>query len=377
MGFNAKLFEVILFPESFEMGALDMILTNSGIKDYAYILHDSDDKKDHVHVMIRTVDTRNSKYVAKWFGVGEHNIERVKGRFTDALLYLTHSNAPDKFQYLEEQVHSNFDWKKEADKKSLAGKEQEIYDKIVTGEIKEYNFHEHITGSFYIRNQRKIKSAFDYRKQSIRSGERKMDCVYITGDSGVGKTSQAKLMAVQRNLSYYISSGSNDILDGYQGQEVLILDDLRPSSLGLSDLLKLLDPHTASSVKSRYSNKILECQLIIITTTKPIDTFFATVFENEDESVIQLKRRCQIHMLMQKEEIHVSVWDDATRAYGPSMAMPNLSLVGQTAEQMTKKQQLELVKRVTGFTEEMTKLIESEITPEQQKKKDQVEKWLR
>ena len=55
---------------------------------------------------------------------------------------------------------------------------------------------------------------------------------------------------------------------GFELAEVskLILDDLRPSCIGLSDLLKMLDNHTSSSVKSRYYNKVLECKLIIITS---------------------------------------------------------------------------------------------------------------
>jgi hypothetical protein len=125
-----------------------------------------------------------------------------------------------------------------------------------------------------------------------------MKCVYIYGDSGTGKTTLAKRMAKQQKYSVFVSSGSNDVLDGYQGQDCIILDDLRPACLGLSDLLKLLDNHTASTVKSRYSNKVLECKLIIITTTLPLSNFFKNVFQEEQETAVQLKRRCEtvIHM---------------------------------------------------------------------------------
>lgn len=41
----------------------------------------------------------------------------------------------------------------------------------------------------------------------------------------------------------------------------IILVDLRPSCMGLSDLLKMLDNNTSSTVKSRYKNKVLECDV--------------------------------------------------------------------------------------------------------------------
>jgi len=110
MGFNARMFEVLLYPESFDISKLDDILSNGQIKDYAYILHDQDsERKPHIHVMIRTGDGRNSEYVAKWFDVAENNVGKIKGRFTDALRYLTHKNAPNKYQYGEDLVKSNFD----------------------------------------------------------------------------------------------------------------------------------------------------------------------------------------------------------------------------------------------------------------------------
>lgn len=88
-----------------------------------------------------------------------------------------------------------------------------------------------------------------------------MEAMYFYGDSGTGKTTYAKQLCEKKNYSYFVSSGSNDVLDGYAGQDVIILDDLHPSSVGLSDLLKMLDNNTASTVKSRYYNNVLECKL--------------------------------------------------------------------------------------------------------------------
>ncbi|GLH61002.1 hypothetical protein PAWBP_7400 [Paulownia witches'-broom phytoplasma] len=159
-----------------------------------------------------------------------------------------------------------------------------------------------------------IEKAFKYRSNTLKGIERDMECVFITGKSGSGKTTLAKKIAKDKNYQTYISSGSNDILDDYRGEECIILDDLRSNCLGLSDLLKMLDNNTASSVKSRYKNKVLECKLIIITTVKSIDDFFEDIFK-KDESIIQLKRRCKLHISLDSKYISYSIWNTVKMEY--------------------------------------------------------------
>ena len=117
-------------------------------------------------------------------------------------------------------------------------------------------------------------------------------------------------------MDYFVSSGSNDVLDGYCQQPCLILDDIRPSALGLSDLLKLLDPHTACSIKSRYKNKYVNCSLIILTSVLKIDEFYHNVFEHEDEPINQLKRRCKFYIKMDYDFIKIREWNDFSMEYG-------------------------------------------------------------
>jgi len=365
VGFNRKLFEVVVYPESYDLGNLEPALNNGQIKDYAWILHDKDEGKPHVHVVLRTTDTRNSDHVAKWFGVKHEAIEKVKGRFADALRYLTHANAPGKYQYPAEQVHSNFDWRKEAEKKTQRELEDAIFTQIVEGKIKEYNYQKYIPHEIYIRQGPKIDRAFKFRKQIMRSKERDMKSVYITGESGVGKTTMAKDIARNKGLQYFVSSGSNDVLDSYQGQECIILDDLRPSCMGLSDLLKLLDPHTASTAKSRYSNQVLECELIIITTTLEIETFFRNVFENEDESSIQLMRRCQMHMKMSKDSIHVRIWDDKKRQYTHPKVLPNFVLERHNHKELTEEDVIDRIQQIGGFADDIVQDIKDRVKERQ------------
>ena len=169
-----------------------------------------------------------------------------------------------------------------------------------------------------------IENAFKYREDILLSNtNRDMKCIFIKGDSGFGKTSFAKVWCKKQGLDFFVSSGSNDPLDGYKGQPAIILDDLRPSTYNLSDLLKLLDNNTATSVKSRYRNKVLETEYIIITTVLDIDTFFKKVFSEEKETIVQLKRRCGYYMEVAKDEIVIYNYDNDKRDYQHNCVIKN------------------------------------------------------
>jgi hypothetical protein len=182
MGFNAKLFELVVYPESYNMKRLEEILENSAIKDYAYIIHDKDDNKVHCHIAIRTIDTRNSDYVAKWFGVMDYAVGKVKGKRSDMLKYLTHANAKEKHQYDADEVKSNFDWKKAIEKEDSNARLDVIIEGIASGRIREYNYTDpqNITDKEYIKYKRQIDIAFQYRLDRIRREKREMECIYIS-----------------------------------------------------------------------------------------------------------------------------------------------------------------------------------------------------
>ncbi|HBI6976649.1 TPA: hypothetical protein K8M83_002937, partial [Clostridium perfringens] len=310
-------------------GALD---GKKGIRDYAYIIHDKDVdsegnlKSPHIHIALRLNNMYDSKYIAQWFNVGEQYVNKVKGRWSDMLSYLTHKNAPEKFQYDDSEVVSNFDWLNERSttKNKRDERKEEILNLIDVGIIREYNIHDYLTVVEFDKYKKNIDNAFKFRiNRLIQKVEREMECYFVTGKSGTGKTTYAKQLAKEKGYSVYISSGSNDVLDSYQGQDCIILDDLRPSCMGLSDLLKMLDNNTSSTVKSRYKNKVLECKLIIITTTLDIDTFFSNVFKDQEESCVQLKRRCGYHLTVTMEDIFIKKWLKGANEYSKAVRIPN------------------------------------------------------
>lgn len=351
-----KLCEIVQQLEYIDLDKVEEVLNGREcIRDYAYIIHgkDKDDKGNlkapHIHIALRLKDAYDTKYISQWFGVSENYVSKVKGRWTDMLKYLTHENAPGKYQYDKEDVVSNFDWQGTIAKVSKSERLLQIIEGIDNGTIREYNYFNHITMDEYTNYKNKIELAFKYRIDRLKGMKRDMECIYITGESGAGKTTMAKEMAEERGLSYFVSSGSNDVLDGYQGEDCIILDDLRPSCMGLSDLLKMLDNNTASTVKSRYKNKVLECKLIIVTTVLPLEEFFSHVFENEDEPVVQLKRRCKVYIKLTSDSMQVGIWQPKSKIYTWLNPVPNPVIDKYDVKDKSEEEILEAVSSLGSF----------------------------
>lgn len=325
----------------FDMDKLSEILKTKShvINNYAYIIHDKDlytkadesrnpkhkageFKPAHIHLVLKfeRSQPQKTKYICKWFNLAENFVSKINGSFEDAVLYLAHINAPDKAQYDVKNITANFDVQSVIANADSKDKLSSIVDRILSGEIREYNKTTEIDTKLlvYPDSLRVIENAFKVRAEYLQNtqSERKTTCIYICGQAGAGKTTLAKKIADTHNMDYFVSSGSNDVLDGYCQQPCLILDDIRPSALGLSDLLKLLDPHTACSIKSRYKNKYVNCSLIILTSVLKIDEFYHNVFEHEDEPINQLKRRCKFYIKMDYDFIKIREWNDFSMEYG-------------------------------------------------------------
>ena len=288
----------------------DIIERHKTIKEWAYIIHDKDTDKNgnlkeaHIHLYLNFGKSGASfETVAKWFNDAPQYVCKVKGRKGDMLMYLTHQNAPDKYQYSTEEIVSNFDIGNAIKEDRALCYMIECIDSIL------FEFaQEKITYAQAQKRLQEIKTsctehtvldswmtAFDkvqklWKQQCIMStkGKRDMQIIFIHGDSGSGKSTYAEMYAKmlcdkKGYRDFARSSASNDILQDYMGEDILILDDYRDvdemtgKSESLSDTLKMLDPHYASSSKSRYTNKTFRGKLVIITSTKdPLMWFVGT-----------------------------------------------------------------------------------------------------
>ena len=129
--------------------------------------------------------------------------------------------------------------------------------------------------------------------------------MFVNGKAGTGKTYYAKKLLSGFGFDYCISSSSNDPFQDYLGQKGMILDDLRYMDFELSDLLKILDNNTSSSVKSRFANKVFNGQMIVITSSVPLRYWYPQYRFNKDDTLEQLYRRINFYVKVEEKEITV------------------------------------------------------------------------
>jgi len=123
--------EIVCDVDKMPVDVYETLNKYSTIKDWAYIIHDKDDTRPHYHIYVHFGGASvQVDLVAKWFGIAPNFISKVKGRRTDMLEYLTHSNSTqqNKYQYPKSEVVSNFDF------------ETEIKNSKIIGDFKNYSY---------------------------------------------------------------------------------------------------------------------------------------------------------------------------------------------------------------------------------------------
>ena len=141
---------------------------------------------------------------------------------------------------------------------------------------------------------------------------RDIQVMFFTGKSGAGKTFYAKKFLDNLDYDYAISSSSNDPLQDYQGQDALILDDLRDSVFKFQDLLKMLDNNTASSTHSRFVNKVFNGKMIVITSSIPLRYWYK---KNRLEDTFDINKQEDFAQLCRRISCYIEVSDDYVKVF--------------------------------------------------------------
>lgn len=300
---NLKHCEIVTDVDKLKVDLQSTFMKYSTIKSWAYIIHDKDDTRPHYHIYLHFGGASvNLSQVASWFEVDEQFVCKIKGRKTDALKYLLHMNSSqkNKHQYDPSEIHANFDVM------------LEIEQSAIIGNFSKYSYIEQLKyiNSLDVDDRTKayaqLKKHYELFCQSqILQTERSIEVHFITGCSGSGKSTYAKKMLETLNLSYCISSSSNDPLQDYLGQDAIILDDFRDNVFELADLLKFLDPYVASSVKSRFSNKVFVGKMIVITSCEPLSQWYWGYKTKIYDTLEQLYRRFNSYIVVDKNIISI------------------------------------------------------------------------
>ena len=326
--------------EFFSGDIQETIKSHKTIKKWAYILHDKDDTAPHYHIYLNFGNSGvDTKEVAGWFGLQESQVSKVKGRSTDMLLYLTHGNdsQKNKYQYPVSEVVANFDF------------ETEIKNSKILGDFKKYSYAQQLlyVDSLPVSEKKSASTTLDklwrlYCQCQTLNPDRKIDVIFVCGKGGCGKTFYAKKLLTSLGYDFCISSSSNDPFQDYMGQKAIILDDLRDRSFEFEDLLKILDNHTSSSVHSRFSNKVFNGEMIVITSSVPLNYWFrnrdgkGNYYNLGSEDLNQLYRRIGCYVNITEDEIVVyNEIDNNGKPKGPGTFYRN-DLV-QKAKEENKK----------------------------------------
>lgn len=284
------------------------------IKQWAYIIHDRDDTRPHYHIYLNFgASPCPIEFVAKWFELaytddkgethdGTQFIEKVKGRKSDILMYLTHENESQKYKHIYDrsEVHANFDFA------------TEIEASKIIGDFEHYSYAQQLEYVNTLPIAEKTKTYTQLRKLwelhcqcSVLQADREIDVVFISGKGRTGKTYYAKKMLKSLDYDFCISSSSNDPFQDYAGQRAIILDDLRDTAFEhLEDLLKILDNNTQSSVKSRFNNKVFNGKMIVITSSVPLCYWYPN-YKYSRDNLLQLYGRIGSYVEVTAETITV------------------------------------------------------------------------
>ncbi len=308
-----KQMEIVQDVDKIHVDVQKVLMERRTIKKWAYIIHDKDDTRPHYHIYLNFGNSSiNTEDVAKWFELGytkdgkeytgEQFIEKVKGRYTDMLLYLTHGNDSqrNKHQYSPDEVKANFDF------------QTEIENAKILGNFEKYSYAQQLQYVYKLPNSERA-TAFSKLEKLFRlhcewlalQSDRNIEVVFVCGKGGAGKTYYAKKLLESLDYDYCVSSSSNDPFQDYKGQNAIILDDLRDKAFEFEDLLKILDNNTASSVRSRFANKVFNGKMIVITTTVPLWYWYSHLRTNSNDTLIQLYRRISCYVVVTHEEITV------------------------------------------------------------------------
>lgn len=291
-------------------------------------------KPRHIHIDVKFEKGRGGtlSQIATAVGLEPQYIEKPqRGRYAwdNMLAYLIHIKYADKYQYEPSEVHTERGedyFKIYAQRKNewLKGRAKVVAQKakvdidwleqmILSGEVTKQQVV--LTDTYYeiyARNKRRCDDAFDtygQRKiyktiQAMENGEFRTSVIFVTGEPGVGKSYFTDMLVEKIQSDRKRETGetwavctcaSSNPFDEYQGEEILVMDDLRGVALTASDWLKLLDPERINKGSARYHNKQMACRVVIINSEKDVIDFFyyskSIGGSGRDEALDQFIRR--------------------------------------------------------------------------------------
>lgn len=148
-----------------------------------------------------------------------------------------------------------------------------------------------------LKNAQAISFAEKYLKYTEKPRTWKTEVWWISGPSGCGKSKLAwKECGIPWDEVYVKSVGK--FFDGYDGQEVVILDDFRVQDIELAQLLRLMDRYP-ERVEIKGGSRMWKCDKLIITSIKTPEECYEFL---QDEPLYQITRRIDMRVTWDGEK---------------------------------------------------------------------------
>lgn len=309
---------------------------------FAGIIHNKDTNEHgslitpHIHLVMQFKNGRSIKNLAKLINQQPQHFEKWKGSINNAYSYLIHqtNSAQNQFQYHSKEVIANFDFTDLIDNISnevnTASKLKDsdvinnILDLLYIGEITIEDAERILSGSQYGKassqlnavNKKRIELLAKKWREDMKNKNQSSTVLWIYGTSSTGKTKLAKKYAKRFTDDFYFSGSSRDPFQRYNGENVIILDELRPNMMDYSDLLKMLDPYNDEVMaSSRYFDKPLTANYFIITSPYSPEKFYNELLLkgniiSEIDNFEQLARRLYIVQEMTQSLMFLYFYSD-------------------------------------------------------------------
>lgn len=255
---RVRVVNIMQYEEFLTLAKIENVVASyKTIDKYAYIKHDKDVdengdlKKPHFHIVLKLKTPVFLSQIAGWFDIPANFINVPKGQsaFTQCCQYLTHETDKEqekgKYRYEDNEVIANFDFRKMLDEyaensfyKELkgVGKKQLLRNKVLLEGLKLSQLKPTDFASDWQMLQ---KCRAEYIKNQAPLPPSRVN-FYITGQSATGKSLSSRALAktlidpenkLKDEEVYYIVGQQGALFQGYDGQPVIIWDDLRAMDL--------------------------------------------------------------------------------------------------------------------------------------------------
>lgn len=337
-------------------------LNHRSIKRWAWVWHDRDvyteadeiaDRNNqvkagelkfkHAHVVIDIPAKVPISTVARWFNVPPQQVTVPHGRgaFLDCVEYLSHESPraidQHKTHYDDDEIHASegFDFRKElTDLQAHRAK----YGKRAGDMTPADTMRMHVMHDGWTMKMCRDDDPLTYGKIRSTLPPLRLDylmdvppcpfrlVIYVDGPGGIGKTSFCRYIAQaffpdEDSPSFEIGNDERVTFDGYDGQPVLIFNDVRVVTLikqfGREGVFRLLDPHPGKEAQQAKHSRVILCNKItILNGVQPYAEFisglagnytdrFGVQHEAEDEN--QAWRRVPLILCVKMDDFTVLV----------------------------------------------------------------------